>query len=57
MTNRSSAQAGGTPHDDFLFSVAATYRDWLGGHRDGDSAMEVIGNALTELRQAQEDEA
>ncbi|MCU1613895.1 MAG: hypothetical protein JWO98_1435 [Frankiales bacterium] len=38
-------------------AVAATWRDWTGGRITEETAMEAIGNALTELREAQEEEA
>jgi hypothetical protein len=53
----STRRAADTPHDDFHFSVAATWRDWTGGRITEETAMEAIGTALAELREAQEEEA
>ena len=54
MTARTTQ--GDTPHDDFHLSIAATWREWVGGRLTEEAAMEAIGNALTEYRQAQEEQ-
>jgi len=46
-----------TPHHDFHFSIAAIWGDWTGGRIGEEDAMVAIANALTELREAQEEEA
>lgn len=43
--------------DDFVFTIAATWREWIGGRITEETAMVAIGDALTELREQREQES